>query len=352
MALTSGTKLGPYEIQLLLGAGGMGEVYRARDTRLERMVAIKILPARLSSNPDLRGRFEQEAKSISALHHPNICVLHDIGSQGGVDFMVMEYVTGETLDKLIPLGGLTPKLALKYAMQVADGLARAHHIGIVHRDLKPSNIMVDEDGLVKVLDFGLAKLAEPLSAMSNNEGATLATTPGMIVGTTAYMSPEQAKGQRIDARSDVFSFGSVFYEMLTGKKAFESQSTAGLLSAVIRDDPKPVSELRRDIPPEVRRILKRCLKKGSRSQVRVCRRASPRTQDLLGTAIPRVGCGTYSRADRKRGQAALGAGSIAAGACRSRRGGYLAGEALSRSALGPHGRGAANLAVLRRGETE
>jgi formylglycine-generating enzyme required for sulfatase activity/dienelactone hydrolase len=261
MALASGTRLGPYEIQLLLGAGGMGEVYRARDTRLERMVAIKILPARFSSNPDLRGRFEQEAKSISALHHPNICVLHDIGSQGGVDFMVMEFVTGETLDKLIPPGGLTPKLALKYAMQVADGLARAHYNGIVHRDLKPSNIMVEEDGLVKVLDFGLAKLAEPSSAMSNNEGVTLATTPGMIVGTTAYMSPEQATGQRIDARSDVFSFGSVFYEMLTGKKAFEGQSTAALLSAVIRDDPKPVSELKRDIPPEVRRIVMRCLKK-------------------------------------------------------------------------------------------
>jgi serine/threonine protein kinase/cephalosporin-C deacetylase-like acetyl esterase len=261
MSLTSGTKLGPYEIQSLLGAGGMGEVYRARDTRLERMVAIKILPARLSSNPDLRGRFEQEAKSISALHHPNICVLHDVGSQDGVDFMVMEFVTGETLDKLIPPGGLTPKLALKYAMQVADGLARAHHTGIVHRDLKPSNIMVEEDGLVKVLDFGLAKLAEPLSAAGNNEGATLATSPGMIVGTTAYMSPEQAKGLPIDARSDVFSFGSVFYEMLTGKKAFESQSTAGLLSAVIRDDPKPVSELRRDIPMEIGRIVKGCLKK-------------------------------------------------------------------------------------------
>ena len=193
MALTSGTKLGPYEIQLLLGAGGMGEVYRARDTRLERMVAIKILPARLSSNPDLRGRFEQEAKSISALHHPNICVLHDIGSQDGVDFMVMEYVAGETLDKLIPPGGLTPKLAVKYAMQIADGLSRAHYTGIVHRDLKPSNIMVEEDGLVKVLDFGLAKLAEPLSAAGDNEGATLATSPGMIVGTTAYMSPDKPK---------------------------------------------------------------------------------------------------------------------------------------------------------------
>jgi len=260
MGLTSGTKLGPYEIQSLLGAGGMGEVYRARDMRLDRTVAIKILSTRLSSIPDLRGRFEQEAKSISALQHPNICVLHDIGSHGGVDFMVMEFVAGKTLDELIPPEGLTPKLALKYAMQVADALARAHSTGIVHRDIKPSNIMVDSDGLVKVLDFGLAKISEPLPAMDNNEGATLATT-GMIVGTVAYMSPEQAQGQRIDARSDVFSFGSVFYEMLTGKKAFEGKSTAALLSAVIRDDPKPVGELRRDIPPEVRRVIVRCLKK-------------------------------------------------------------------------------------------
>jgi len=261
MALTPGTKLGPYEIVSPLGAGGMGEVYRARDTRLERTVAIKILPAHLSSNTDLRVRFEQEAKSISALQHPNICVLHDIGSQGGVAFMVMEFVSGQTLDHLVPQGGLAPKLALKYAMQVADALARAHSTGIVHRDIKPSNIMVDGDGAVKVLDFGLAKLSEPSQAAGENDGATIGTTPGMIVGTTAYMSPEQAEGKAIDARSDVFSFGSVFYEMLTGKKAFAGQSTAALLSAVIRDDPKSVSEFRRDIPPEMRRIVMRCLKK-------------------------------------------------------------------------------------------
>ncbi len=269
MALTAGTKLGPYEIISALGAGGMGEVYRARDTRLDRTVAIKILAAHLSVNPDLRARFEQEAKSISALQHPNICVLHDIGSQAGVDFMVMEFVAGRTLDQTIPVGGLTAKLAIKYGLQVADALARAHSTGIVHRDIKPSNIMVDESGSVKVLDFGLAKLSGPISIGGNNEtvgsAATLAdsmgTTPGMIVGTLAYMSPEQARGERIDAHSDVFSFGAVFYEMLTGKRAFEGPSTAALLTAVIRDDPKPVSELRRDIPPELRRIVACCLKK-------------------------------------------------------------------------------------------
>jgi len=227
MALAPGTKLGPYEIQSPLGAGGMGEVYRARDTRLDRTVAIKILPAHLSSDPDLHTRFEQEAKSISALQHPNICVVHDIGSQDGVDFMVMEYVAGHTLDKLIPPGGLATDLTVKYAVQVAEALARAHAAGIVHRDLKPTNIMVDESGLVKVLDFGLAKLAAPASAL--NEAATMATTPGMIVGTLAYMSPEQAEGKPIDTRSDIFSFGSVLFEMLTGGRAFEGQSSAALL---------------------------------------------------------------------------------------------------------------------------
>jgi eukaryotic-like serine/threonine-protein kinase len=265
MVLTPGTKLGPYEIQSPLGAGGMGEVYRARDTRLDRTVAIKILPAHLSSNPDLHARFEQEAKSISALQHPNICVLHDIGSQNGVDFMVMEFVSGQTLDHLIPADGLSTNLAIKYAMQVADALARAHSTGIVHRDIKPSNIMVEESGSVKILDFGLANLSEPLSVASTNEGATLAatlgTTPGMIVGTFAYMSPEQAQGRAVHSRSDVFSFGCVLYEMLTGKRAFEGHSAAALLTAVLRDDPKPLGEIKRDVPPELRRIVVRCLKK-------------------------------------------------------------------------------------------
>jgi serine/threonine protein kinase/dienelactone hydrolase len=270
MSLIAGTRLGPYEIQSLIGAGGMGEVYLARDSRLQRMVAIKILPAHLSSNPDLQARFEHEAKSISALQHPNICVIHDIGSQGGIDFMVMEYVAGQTLDKLIPPGGLPTAVAVKYVVQIAEALARAHAAGIVHRDLKPANIMVDESGLVKVLDFGLAKLAAPASVMAT-DGATMAissttprmasTTPGMIVGTLAYMSPEQAEGKVIDARSDVFSFGSVLYEMLTGNRAFDGQSSAALLAAVMRDDPKPVNELKRDVPPEVRRIVTRCLKK-------------------------------------------------------------------------------------------
>jgi serine/threonine protein kinase/predicted esterase len=260
MFLAPGTKLGPYQIQSPLGAGGMGEVYRARDTRLDRTVAIKILPAHLGADTESRARFEQETKSVSSLQHPNICVLHDVGSQDAIDFMVMEYVSGNTLDKMIPPEGLAAELATKYALQIADALACAHSSGIVHRDLKPSNIMIDNSGLVKVLDFGLAKLTEPATA-AKDEVATMVTAKGVILGTVAYMSPEQAEGKRLDARSDIFSFGSVYYEMLTGRKAFAGPSTAALLSAVMRDDPKPVSEFRRDIPGEIRRIVARCLKK-------------------------------------------------------------------------------------------
>jgi serine/threonine protein kinase/formylglycine-generating enzyme required for sulfatase activity/dienelactone hydrolase len=281
MPIAPGMKFGPYEIQSLLGAGGMGEVYRALDTRLNRSVAIKILPAHLSSDRDLRARFTQEAKSISVLQHPNICVVHDVGSQNGIDFMVMEFVAGHTLDQLIPATGLPTNVALKYAIQIADALARAHSVGIVHRDLKPSNVMVDDSGLVKVLDFGLAKPAA--SASSSNDAATMATTPGMIIGTVAYMSPEQAEGKPTDARSDIFSFGSVLYEMLAGKRAFEGHSNAALISSVLRDDPRPLSSIRRDIPSEVRNIVARCLKKDPQGRyasaadlghdLRVCRDA-------------------------------------------------------------------------------
>jgi len=261
MALAPGTKFGPYVIESLIGKGGMGEVYSARDSRLQRKVAIKILPAHLSYNEDLRARFEQEAKSISALQHPNICVIHDIGSQDNVEFMVMEYVNGPTIDNLVSKEGLPVDVAMRYAIQIADAIACAHAAGIVHRDLKPTNIIVDQSGLVKVLDFGLAKAAVLGASAAVAQTITVGTTPGTIVGTVAYMSPEQAEGKAVDARSDIFSFGALFYEMLSGHRAFEGESSAALLASVLRDEPKPLSELKHDVPPEVRRIVSRCLSK-------------------------------------------------------------------------------------------
>src|SRR3984957_6496617 len=239
MTLASGTKLGPYEIQSPLGAGGMGEVYKARDTRLGRDVAIKVLPAHLSSNSDLRQRMEREAKAISSLNHPYICILHDIGSQDGVDFLVMEHLDGETLADRLQKGPLPLDEALKIAIQIAQALDKAHTRGIVHRDLKPANIMLTRNG-PKLMDFGLAKPAPGMSAVSGDgpltpstptmtvAALTAAASPltqkGTVVGTFQYMAPEVLQGAEADARSDIFSFGCVLYEMLTGRRAFEGKS--------------------------------------------------------------------------------------------------------------------------------
>src|SRR5499427_3435683 len=227
MALASGTKLGPYEVQSPLGAGGMGEVYRAKDTRLERTVAVKILPAHLSADPVRKQRFEREAKTISSLNHPHICVLYDVGHQDGTDYLVMECVEGETLAKRLEKGQLPLDQTLKYGAQIADALDKAHRAGIVHRDLKPGNIMLTPTG-AKLLDFGLAKPAVPLVSGATLTATVTPATPvtqeGTIVGTFQYMFPEQVEGKELDGRSDVFSFGAVLYEMLTGKKAFEGKS--------------------------------------------------------------------------------------------------------------------------------
>src|SRR5467141_97952 len=223
MPLAPGTQLGPYEITAPLGAGGMGEVYRARDTRLGRDVAIKILPKEMSADPIRKQRFDREAKTISSLNHPHICVLHDVGSQDGVDYLVMECMEGETLAKRLEKGPLVLEQVLKYGAQIADALDKAHRSGVVHRDLKPANIMLTASG-AKLLDFGLAKAAPPLAAGATLTAAATRTTPvtqqGTIVGTFQYMSPEQVQGKEVDARSDIFSFGSVLYEMLTGRQAF------------------------------------------------------------------------------------------------------------------------------------
>src|SRR5260370_27365509 len=229
MTLTSGTRFGPYEILAPLGAGGMGEVYRARDTRLDRTVAIKILPPHLSEDPILRQRFEREARAISSLNHPHICLLYDVGKQDGTQFLVMECVEGETLTKRLEKGPLPLEQVLKYGMQIADALDKAHHSGVMHRDLKPGNIMLTASG-AKLLDFGLAK-PTPSAALTSVATLTAAVTQsspmteqGAIVGTFQYMSPEQVEGKELDGRSDIFSLGAVLYEMLTGQRAFQGKS--------------------------------------------------------------------------------------------------------------------------------
>jgi serine/threonine protein kinase/dipeptidyl aminopeptidase/acylaminoacyl peptidase len=255
-----GRSLLHYRITEKIGEGGMGVVYKARDTHLDRTVAIKVLPAEAVADPERKRRFIQEAKAASALNHPNIIDIHDINSDAGVDFIVMEHVPGKTLDRRIGRKGLRVGEALKYAVQIADALASAHTAGIVHRDLKPANIMVTETGLVKVLDFGLAKLTQPLeSEVSATASAMKSLTgEGRIIGTVAYMSPEQAEGKAVDARSDIFSFGSVLYEMISGKQPFQADSTLSTLSAILNKEAGPLSA---GIPHDLERIVTRCLRK-------------------------------------------------------------------------------------------
>jgi serine/threonine protein kinase/Tol biopolymer transport system component len=256
-----------YRIVEKIGEGGMGAVYRAMDTHLDRPVAVKVLPPDKVADAERKSRFVQEAKAASALRHPNIVVIHDIASDRGQDFIVMEHVEGQPLDQLIGRRGLKLNDALGIAVQIADGLAKAHGAGIVHRDLKPTNVMVTPDGLVKILDFGLAKLTEDVSAAEAGRTMTLGqeekprTEEGYVVGTAAYMSPEQAEGKKIDARSDVFSFGSVLYEMLTGRRAFGRDSQIKTLAAVLNEEPKPASGVSEAVPAELERILTRCLRK-------------------------------------------------------------------------------------------
>src|SRR3984957_13373546 len=276
MPLTSGTKLGPYEIQSPLGAGGMGEVYRALDTRLDRTVAVKVLASHLSSSPELKQRMEREGRAISSLNHPNICQLYDIGSQNGTDYLVIEFLEGETLAEKLRKGGLPLAEALKIGIAVAEALAVAHRSGIVHRDLKPGNVMLTQGG-AKLMDFGLAK---PLGAQAAAPGsgtappsftaaATLSgpspltplTTAGSIVGTIQYMSPEQIEGKEADARSDIFAFGAVLYEMATGKRPFSGKSQISLASSILESDPEPVTKLKAQTPAVFEHVVTTCLQK-------------------------------------------------------------------------------------------
>jgi serine/threonine protein kinase len=262
--LNAGAKLGPYEIIGGIGAGGMGEVYKARDTRLDRIVAIKVLPAHLADRAELRERFDREAKTIASLNHPHICTLFDTGHQGDVDFLVMEYIEGETLAQRLQKGPLPLDQVLRYAIEIADALDKAHRKGITHRDLKPGNIMLTKTG-AKLLDFGLAKLkqdaapATPESQMATMKGSI--TGEGTILGTLQYMAPEQVEAKEVDARTDIFAFGVVVYEMATGKKAFEGKSQASLMAKILETDPPPMASLAPMTPPALDHVVKQCMEK-------------------------------------------------------------------------------------------
>ncbi|MGH9593308.1 MAG: serine/threonine-protein kinase, partial [Bryobacteraceae bacterium] len=264
-----GKNLQQYQFLEQLGAGGMGEIYKARDTRLNRFVAIKVLTSASAGDPERRRRFIHEAQAASALNHPNIITIHDIITADNSDHLVMEFVQGQTLADLIPKGGLRVPQVLKCAVQLTDALSAAHLAGSIHRDLKPGNVMVTDSGLVKILDFGLAKLADPnpVSRLSADPDATQAiadaplTVEGSIIGTVSYMSPEQAQGKKVDPRSDIFSLGVVLYEMVTGVRAFGGDSALGTLSSILRDEARSISEIAPDVPPPLAQAITRCLRK-------------------------------------------------------------------------------------------
>ena len=263
MSLAAGVRLGPYEVVGSIGAGGMGEVYRAKDTRLSRDVAVKVLPPSFADDPDRLRRFEQEARAAGMLNHPNILAVYDIGSHAGAPYVVSELLEGETLRGRIDGTPLPSRKAIDYATQIARGLAAAHDKGIVHRDLKPENIFVTREGRVKILDFGLAKVAVPMAvdetALITADGHK--TQAGMVLGTAAYMSPEQVRAHPVDHRSDIFSFGLVLYEMLSGQQAFKADSAVETMSAILKADPPRLTETRRDLPPDLDRIILHCLEK-------------------------------------------------------------------------------------------
>jgi serine/threonine protein kinase len=262
LGVVRGTRLGPYEVSDLIGAGGMGEVYRARDTRLGRDVAVKVLPGHVAKNPEALTRFAREARAVASLNHPHILAVHDIGSDHGVDYVVFELLEGRTLRHRLERGPLPARKVVDYGVQVCRGLAAAHERGVVHRDLKPENLFLTADGQVKILDFGLAKLSGPAAdqdALPQAETRTAVTEAGRVMGTVGYMSPEQAVGQRADARSDLFALGAILYEMLSGKRAFGGDTPAETLAAILRSDPPEIET--GGVPPGLERVVRRCLEK-------------------------------------------------------------------------------------------
>src|SRR5580698_9264074 len=273
MPLEAGTKLGPYEIVAQLGAGGMGEVYRARDTRLERIVAIKVLPPSLANDADRLARFEGEARVLSTLSHPNLLAIYDVGAQDGLHYLVSEFLDGETLRDRLASGALGQRKAAEYALQMANGLAAAHEKGIVHRDLKPENIFITPGEHLKILDFGLAKLTTPASlpgetvtmttagGPSSGSGGSGQTAPGTVMGTVGSMSPEPVRGQTVDSRSDIFSFGAILYEMVAGRRAFKGDSAVETMNAVLKEEPPDLDPAQLKVSPGMERIIRHCLEK-------------------------------------------------------------------------------------------
>ena len=280
MALISGAKLGPYEIHSPLGAGGMGEVYRARDTKLGRDIALKVLPAEMAQDPERLARFRREAKALAQLDHPNIVTIHSVEESDGVHFLTMQLVEGQPLDRLIPKGGLPVEQIVEIASALGDALAAAHEKGIVHRDLKPANVMVTNDGRVKVLDFGLAKDVRGANLGDATLTSASQTQVGVVMGTPAYMSPEQTSGRPLDHRTDIFSLGVVLHEMTTGRRPFEGTSSAELISAILRDTPPSVTDMRPDLPSDLARIIRRCLEKDPRHRVQTARDVSNEFRDM------------------------------------------------------------------------
>ncbi len=290
MTITAGSKLGPYEILAPIGAGGMGEVYRAKDPRLGREVAIKVLPASFSADPDRLRRFEQEARAAGVLNHPNITAVYDIGTSAGDDapYVVQELLEGETLRAVLAGGRLPQRKVIDYALQIVHGLAAAHEKGIVHRDLKPENVFVTNDGRVKILDFGLAKLThtEEKGQATNLPTAPAATEPGVVMGTLGYMSPEQVRGKPADARSDIFSFGAILYEMLSGKRAFHGDSAADTMSAILKEDPPDLAVTNQNLSPGLERIVRHCLEKSPEQRFHSAHDVAFALEALSGLSAP------------------------------------------------------------------
>jgi eukaryotic-like serine/threonine-protein kinase len=318
MPFSAGKRLGSYEILATIGVGGMGEVYKARDTRLDRIVAIKVLPEHVSGDADLKQRFEREAKAISSLTHPHICTLYDVGSDAGVEFLVMEYLEGETAAQRLAKGPIPLQQALRFGVEIAEALERAHRQGVTHRDLKPANVMLTKTG-AKLLDFGLAKLKPIVLERGTASAPTLApdlTGSGTILGTLQYMAPEQVEGAAVDHRADIFALGAILYEMATGKKAFDGRSQASLIGSILRDEPRPISELQPLSPPALDALVATCLAKDPDERWQSAADVGRQLRLMQGSSPPRALTGEHAgesaRAAHARGNRAAWAIAAAA----------------------------------------